>query len=100
MIRRPPRSTLFPYTTLFRSIQPGAVRSGEGDAHASLVTRLGDHTPQSSRRVEHLNPYMTRDERPAFVIHNHPAPAAFRPIHPRGQFPITIACPQCPVRIY
>src|SRR3712207_7508650 len=23
MIRRPPRSTLFPYTTLFRSIQPG-----------------------------------------------------------------------------
>src|SRR3712207_9329633 len=27
MIRRPPRSTLFPYTTLFRSHQPGAVRS-------------------------------------------------------------------------
>src|SRR3712207_8787192 len=24
MIRRPPRSTLFPYTTLFRSKQPGA----------------------------------------------------------------------------
>src|SRR5256885_12301246 len=23
MIRRPPRSTLFPYTTLFRSTQPG-----------------------------------------------------------------------------
>src|SRR2546425_4013303 len=23
MIRRPPRSTLFPYTTLFRSYQPG-----------------------------------------------------------------------------
>src|SRR3712207_7645580 len=23
MIRRPPRSTLFPYTTLFRSIRPG-----------------------------------------------------------------------------
>src|SRR5438128_5197230 len=32
MIRRPPRSTLFPYTTLFRS--PGAhhaLRSGSGD---------------------------------------------------------------------
>src|SRR5476651_2858577 len=28
MIRRPPRSTLFPYTTLFRSIGP------VGDAHA------------------------------------------------------------------
>src|SRR2546430_13145316 len=24
MIRRPPRSTLFPYTTLFRSARPGA----------------------------------------------------------------------------
>src|SRR5438034_8024300 len=24
MIRRPPRSTLFPYTTLFRSVQPQA----------------------------------------------------------------------------
>src|SRR5688572_31784090 len=23
MIRRPPRSTLFPYTTLFRSLEPG-----------------------------------------------------------------------------
>src|SRR6267143_3083301 len=26
MIRRPPRSTLFPYTTLFRSKPPGKVR--------------------------------------------------------------------------
>src|SRR2546422_5283920 len=26
MIRRPPRSTLFPYTTLFRSRGPGAAR--------------------------------------------------------------------------
>src|SRR5256886_13928994 len=25
MIRRPPRSTLFPYTTLFRSISPGPI---------------------------------------------------------------------------
>src|SRR2546429_6257940 len=29
MIRRPPRSTLFPYTTLFRSLQ-GAQRDGAG----------------------------------------------------------------------
>src|SRR3712207_7064556 len=26
MIRRPPRSTLFPYTTLFRSLSPDAAR--------------------------------------------------------------------------
>src|SRR2546425_9479457 len=29
MIRRPPRSTLFPYTTLFRSLPPGIVKYGE-----------------------------------------------------------------------
>src|SRR3712207_6906674 len=34
MIRRPPRSTLFPYTTLFRSLR-GCVRPGD------LVARLG-----------------------------------------------------------
>src|SRR3712207_7794335 len=28
MIRRPPRSTLFPYTTLFRSADPGDVDPG------------------------------------------------------------------------
>src|SRR5947208_8052316 len=36
MIRRPPRSTLFPYTTLFRSHDQGGVhrrRSREGRAH-------------------------------------------------------------------
>src|SRR2546430_13322701 len=36
MIRRPPRSTLFPYTTLFRSrFNPGAVHNWQ--------TRGGDH---------------------------------------------------------
>src|SRR5690348_17537767 len=36
MIRRPPRSTLFPYTTLFRSRIQGAVRRGDplGVRHA------------------------------------------------------------------
>src|SRR3712207_8671767 len=28
MIRRPPRSTLFPYTTLFRSLIPSALKDG------------------------------------------------------------------------
>src|SRR5690349_22534340 len=32
MIRRPPRSTLFPYTTLFRSVQPLELRSVIGGA--------------------------------------------------------------------
>src|SRR5436309_12535360 len=42
MIRRPPRSTLFPYTTLFRSRAgaargPGAVQPAADDAHARLA---------------------------------------------------------------
>src|SRR3712207_9018160 len=32
MIRRPPRSTLFPYTTLFRSGRRGAIEQGAGGA--------------------------------------------------------------------
>src|SRR3712207_8868016 len=30
MIRRPPRSTLFPYTTLFRSLRPTSLKRIEG----------------------------------------------------------------------
>src|SRR2546422_11479388 len=35
MIRRPPRSTLFPYTTLFRS--PRVCASGEGNARGGPI---------------------------------------------------------------
>src|SRR5260221_6254631 len=33
MIRRPPRSTLFPYTTLFRSLEGTALRFDCGNKH-------------------------------------------------------------------
>src|SRR3712207_6920640 len=45
MIRRPPRSTLFPYTTLFRS---GAQRFRLGLA-AALGDRLGESREQHGR---------------------------------------------------
>src|SRR3712207_7522406 len=53
MIRRPPRSTLFPYTTLFRSQAAMAMRgvlaeAGVGDQHQ----RRGG-TPDSSQRLLH-----------------------------------------------
>src|SRR6266404_5571285 len=38
MIRRPPRSTLFPYTTLFRSEQHAAVASWSPDGKLTLWT--------------------------------------------------------------
>src|SRR5256885_12098624 len=42
MIRRPPRSTLFPYTTLFRSKVDchGAVGNGHGDLDADALVEL------------------------------------------------------------
>src|SRR2546422_5623135 len=39
MIRRPPRSTLFPYTTLFRSEELRARQRGDGPLLESLVSR-------------------------------------------------------------
>src|SRR3712207_7447323 len=41
MIRRPPRSTLFPYTTLFRSAMKGARAADEVPAAAKAVKLLG-----------------------------------------------------------
>src|SRR3712207_8267332 len=44
MIRRPPRSTLFPYTTLFRSAAEGG---GAGDEPGLLAAILLPHLPQN-----------------------------------------------------
>src|SRR2546430_6736365 len=69
MIRRPPRSTLFPYTTLFRSVQVGpeaaaldvllevAVRRGD-DAHVHrdrLRPADGDRLALLERSEEHTS---------------------------------------------
>src|SRR3712207_7500141 len=46
MIRRPPRSTLFPYTTLFRSGQVERVAADAGlpiDAYLDLVSQTVDN---------------------------------------------------------
>src|SRR5256885_9584243 len=62
MIRRPPRSTLFPYTTLFRSgvaavldhdvvevllrVRPGRARVGEPVVEDDLAARSEEHTSE------------------------------------------------------
>src|SRR5437016_8774446 len=53
MLRRPPRSTLFPYTTLFRSIHERLVRTAAQHRDASeqtvlnlLVYRSEEHTSE------------------------------------------------------
>src|SRR5256885_5588577 len=47
MIRRPPRSTLFPYTTLFRSIALAPIRAAvrTGDTPARERQRMGKEAP-------------------------------------------------------
>src|SRR3712207_8099501 len=45
MIRRPPRSTLFPYTTLFRSSSRRAERAPAAPARRRRTERSGDRTP-------------------------------------------------------
>src|SRR5687768_17762993 len=60
MIRRPPRSTLFPYTTLFRSAEPACSRGGRGNrddrpeaarAVASQADRSEEHTSELQSRL-------------------------------------------------
>src|SRR3712207_6850340 len=48
MIRRPPRSTLFPYTTLFRSHRSGALRERVRRLHG----RGGHPAPAAERRAD------------------------------------------------
>src|SRR5215813_11247811 len=52
MIRRPPRSTLFPYTTLFRShhFSTSATACQTTSAGASMVVRSEEHTSELQSR--------------------------------------------------
>src|SRR3712207_7154650 len=54
MIRRPPRSTLFPYTTLFRSEhadgEVGEPVAGTGGA----LRRVGEVLPQPAHGLQHV----------------------------------------------
>src|SRR5256885_7725393 len=59
MIRRPPRSTLFPYTTLFRSIVDHPDRNSErGVSHPAIL----DHADIQFHDVPVLDPPLTRSE--------------------------------------
>src|SRR3989441_11390443 len=58
MIRRPPRSTLFPYTTLFRSLLPQAV-TGEA-ANIQRPKRLSQrvrHNREGAARLDIQSPH-------------------------------------------
>src|SRR5438067_9717803 len=52
MLRRPPRSTLFPYTTLFRSRRNHLAHVLRIAEQADLYAARGEKPPQRSRRSE------------------------------------------------
>src|SRR5256885_4258133 len=54
MIRRPPRSTLFPYTTLFRSVEDEA-EGGEVEAAAAELREITVPPAQHGRSEEHTS---------------------------------------------
>src|SRR3712207_8172291 len=74
MIRRPPRSTLFPYTTLFRSLAqtsliPGQIPAPQhypeklecqADVMGSSANQTGDFTEYWQRSEEHTSELQSR----------------------------------------
>src|SRR5437764_7369689 len=55
MIRRPPRSTLFPYTTLFRSRSAGEISALAHSRRTTAIRLLDRRRPQSNRSEEHTS---------------------------------------------
>src|SRR5256884_4966323 len=73
MIRRPPRSTLFPYTTLFRS--PVMSKDVQGSARqCKAVQRVGGSNPSGRAQREmrsHPTFYMTGDRKSTRLNSSH-----------------------------
>src|SRR3712207_7890171 len=99
MIRRPPRSTLFPYTTLFRSPSPAtSARSPTTARSTSTAASTPPPTPTcwrgaawtwSSRSEEHTSELQSRQylvcrlllekKKTCILIYAHPTPHHFHP---------------------
>src|SRR2546425_9852075 len=87
MIRRPPRSTLFPYTTLFRSLA-----LHEGEAVGDLVGRAGDDEVAGDQllvahRPERAWARLQRELRARARAHAHRREELHRPAQRRSHAP-------------
>src|SRR5438309_5436147 len=72
MIRRPPRSTLFPYTTLFRSrggLHPDALRPAHGErGELLLIERSEEHTSELQSQL-HLVCRLLLEKKNGYKFH-------------------------------
>src|SRR3989454_11374685 len=59
MIRRPPRSTLFPYTTLFRSDQFGNLIASDNSTTVTVTRSAGSGALQGTTVLAALNGVVT-----------------------------------------
>src|SRR3712207_8512724 len=74
MIRRPPRSTLFPYTTLFRSVRGPRRRHLQGSLQPTgnpvlALAHARDLSDGRQRRAPHILDRRARDDRRDLVEH-------------------------------
>src|SRR5260370_21292028 len=85
MIRRPPRSTLFPYTTLFRSLYYRKVAAGESSPRRGAIKAMAreteiklkiTHVPAFQRALKRIGarlagPGDSRSEEHTSELHSH-----------------------------
>src|SRR5438034_7440045 len=83
MIRRPPRSTLFPYTTLFRSwITIGPMVTGSTKWPSPMSNRSEEHTSELSHTVISYAVFCLKKKKNKLIIvqHGHSTGVIFRHI--------------------
>src|SRR2546422_5858962 len=92
MIRRPPRSTLFPYTTLFRSLlpphDPGRSACSCLSETKSGMQRMGLKTDRKSTRLNSSHGYISYA---VFCLKKKKKPQTTEQVKPRSGNPTRVA---------
>src|SRR5256885_10972596 len=101
MIRRPPRSTLFPYTTLFRSPTPrpctprvGHWLPGAWSRQSSGACRSEEHTSELQSPCNLVCRLLLEKKK-----HNHEADAEHGALAPAFALYVLCAVPQAPAKV-
>src|SRR5205809_2955018 len=87
MIRRPPRSTLFPYTTLFRSAPPSAASASMPRAarrrrrrRRQSSGRSEEHTSELQSRLHLVCRLLLEKKKKLHSLYLHPSPISPSPL--------------------